>query len=298
MRRRGVLGLSLGLAMPAGHCQPAATRWRRPLPHGSRETLPAIGMGTWLTFNVGSGEPAQLEQRRQVLERFFAAGGGMVDSSPMYGHAEWLLGELLPGVPHEGRLFAATKVWTPFDRMGPVQFEDSLSLWHVSSFDVLLVHNMLNWRAHLKSLRRWKDEGRVRYVGISTSHGRAHAEASRIIRDEPLDVLQITYNLADASAEPVMNLAAERGLAVVVNRPFDGGGLFDGVADKPLPVWVAQELNTANWAQFFLKWAVSHPAVTCAIPATRQPAHMDENMGAGLGPLPDAAQRDRMRRLL
>ena len=202
----------------------------------SSESLPAIGLGTWLTFDVGD-DAAQQTLRRQVLQRFFAAGGGMVDSSPMYGRAEWLLGELLRTLPHEGRLFAATKVWTPFDRLGPVQFEQSLKLWRLPRFDVLLVHNLLNWRAHLKMLRQWKDEGRVRYIGVSTSHGHKHDEAERVIRNEPIDVLQITYNFADTSAEPLMRLAAERGLAVVINRPFDGGDLFDRVGSRALPAW-------------------------------------------------------------
>jgi diketogulonate reductase-like aldo/keto reductase len=249
-------------------------------------------MGTWLTFDVGS-DLVELAQRREVLQRFFAAGGGMIDSSPMYGRAQWLLGELLPSVPHDGLLFSATKVWTPFDRYGESQLEQALALWHVARFDLLLVHNMLNWRAHLKTLRMWKEQGRVRHIGVSTSHGRLHDEMARLIRTEPLDVVQITYNAADTSAEPVMSLAAERGLAVVINRPFDGGDLFRAVRGRTLPPW-ASEIGCANWAQFFLKWVVSHPAVTCAIPATRQPAHMDENMGAGVGRLPDAAFRRRM----
>jgi len=258
----------------------------------SAEALPAIGLGTWLTFDVGEDANEQM-LRRQVLQRFLAAGGGMIDSSPMYGRAEWLLGELLRTLPHEGRVFTATKVWTPFDRLGPAQFEQSLKLWRVPHFDVLLVHNLLNWRAHLKLLRQWKEQGRVRYIGVSTSHGSKHDEAVRVIRSEPIDVLQITYNFADTSAEPVMNLAAERGLAVVINRPFDGGDLFSRVGQRPLPAW-ANEIDCANWAQFFLKWVVSHPAVTCAIPATRNPAHLDQNMGAGLGRLPEAAWRRRM----
>jgi len=256
------------------------------------ETLPVIGLGTWLTFDVGD-DTAEHLLRRQVLQRFFAAGGGMIDSSPMYGRAEWLLGELLRTLPHEGGLFTATKVWTPFDRLGPTQLEQSLKLWRVPRFDVLLVHNLLNWRSHLKTLRLWKEQGRVRYIGVSTSHGSKHDEAVRVIRNEPIDVLQITYNFADTSAEPVMNLAAERGLAVVINRPFDGGDLFSRVGQRPLPAW-ANEIDCANWAQFFLKWVVSHPAVTCAIPATRNPAHLDQNMGAGLGRLPEAAWRRRM----
>jgi len=282
--------VALAPALLAASLAPAATP-RRAFARSS-EVLPPIGLGTWLTFNVGD-DTFQQQQRREVLQRFFAAGGGMIDSSPMYGRAEWLLGQLLPSVPHQGKLIAASKVWTPFDRWGPGQLEDSLKLWGLPRFDVLLVHNLLNWRGHIKTLRQWKEQGRVRYIGVSTAHGRKHDEAERVIRSEPIDVLQITYNLADASAEPLMNLAAERGLAVVINRPFDGGDLFDRIGRRPLPAW-ASEIGCANWAQYFLKWVVSHPAVTCAIPATRRPAHMDENMGAGVGGMPDAAARQRM----
>lgn len=285
-------------ALPAALLAPAADTlaqtqpsFRRNTPRGF-EALPPIGLGTWLTFHVGDDPEAQ-EQRRQVLARFFAAGGGMIDSSPMYGQAEWLLGQLLPGVAHEGRLFAATKVWTPSAARGPGQLEQSLRFWGVPRFDVVLVHNLLNWRAHLKTLRAWQEQGRVRYIGISTSHAVANDEAARIVKSERLDVLQITYNFADTSAEPVMNLAAERGLAVVINRPFDGGSLFGRIGNRPLPAW-AGDIDCANWAQFFLKWIVSHPAVTCAIPATANPAHMDENMGARAGRMPDAALRRNM----
>ena len=256
------------------------------------EALPPIGMGTWLTFDAGDN-PAGQEQRRAVLERFFAAGGGMIDSSPMYGSAEWLLGQLLKEVRHEGKLWSTTKVWTPLEAWGPGQLEQSLKLWGLPRFDTVLVHNLLNWRVHIKLLRRWKEEGRVRHIGISTSHAVANDEAARIVRGEALDVLQITYNFNDSSAESVMDLAAARGLAVIINRPFDGGALFDRVRRRPVPPWAA-EAACANWAQFFLKWVVSHPAVTCAIPATRQPVHMDENMGARLGRMPDAAMRRRM----
>jgi diketogulonate reductase-like aldo/keto reductase len=287
MNRRDLLGTAL--CMTAG-VRPAFAQSAARIVRGLRNgRVPAIGMGTWLTFDVGD-DAAEQATRRRVLERFFAAGGGMIDSSPMYGRAEWLLGELLADVPHAGKLLAATKVWTPFERLGVGQLERSHELWRVPRFDVLLVHNLLAWRAHLKTLRRWKEEGRVRYIGISTSHGRRHDELMQIIRAEPIDVIQITYNLADMSAEPVMNLAAERGLGVVINRPFDGGALFDGVSRRPLPPW-AHEIDCANWAQLFLKWIVSHPTVTCAIPATRNPAHMDENMGAGIGRLLNSAQR-------
>jgi diketogulonate reductase-like aldo/keto reductase len=303
MDRRSAVSLLAGLPLALGTNVSAAQRAaegataapRRNVPRGF-ESLPPIGLGTWLTFNVGDDAEAQ-EQRRQVLQRFFDAGGGMIDSSPMYGKAEWLLGQLLPYVKHDGRLFAETKVWTPFDRMGPVQFEQSLKLWGIPRFDVLLVHNLLNWRAHLKSLRRWKEQGRVRFIGISTSHAVANDEAARIVRAEPLDVLQITYNFADPSAEPVLSLAADKGMAVVINRPFDGGDLFDRVGSRALPAWAA-DIDCVNWAQFFLKWVIAHPAVTCAIPATRVPAHCDENMGARLGRMPDTAMRARMAALM
>jgi diketogulonate reductase-like aldo/keto reductase len=286
--------LHLAPALAAGFAAPAhaqANRLRRALPR-ARESIPLVGLGTWLTFDVGDNR-LERARRREVLQRFFAAGGGLIDSSPMYGRAERLLGELLPTLPHEGRLFSATKVWTAFDRVGPRQFEESLRLWGLPRFDLLLVHNLLNWQAHLKSLRVWKDQGRVRFIGVSTSHGRQHDKIERVMRTEPIDAIQITYSLADASAEPVLQLAAERGIAVVVNRPFDGGLLFNAVGTRALPPWAA-EFDAANWAQFFLKWILAHPAVTCAIPATTQPAHLDENMGAGVGRLPDAAMRKRM----
>lgn len=278
----------------------------RPIPRAGGVGVPVVGMGSWLTFDIRADELSERTQRRRVLERFFAAGGGMIDSSPMYGGAERLIGDLLnelraeprgPGTAAGAdalRLFTATKIWTPFDRFGESQLESSLRLWRVPSLDLVLVHNLLNWPSHLKLLRRARDDGRVRAIGISTSHGRDHDEVERLLRREPLDAIQITYNFADLSAERVMNLAAERGVAVVINRPFDGGALFGAVRGRPLPGW-AGEIDCANWAQFFLKWVVSHPAVTCAIPATRDPVHMVQNMGGGVGRLPDASTRVRMR---
>ena len=253
------------------------------------DTVPVIGLGTWLTFDVGD-EPDEVALRREVLRRFFAAGGGLIDSSPMYGRSEQLLGELLPALPHAGRLVTQSKVWTPFDSLGPGQLERSLRLWGQPRFDVLLVHNLLNWRAHLKTLRRWQEEGRVRYIGVSTSHGHKHEEAERILRDERLDVLQITYNFADTRAEGLLGLAAERGLAVIVNRPFDGGRVLERLRDEPLPPFAA-ELGCGAWAPLVLKWELAHPAVSCVIPATGDPAHATENLEALRGALPDARQR-------
>ncbi len=266
-----------------------------PRADGQAGNLPVIGLGTWLAFDVDDYET--MLRRREVLRRFLASGGGMVDSSPMYGRAEWLLGQLLPGLAHADRLFSATKIWTPFDDAGPRQLDASLKLWGLPRLDTVLVHNLLNWRPHLNMLRQARDRGTVRHLGISTSHGRRHDEVARLLKREPLDVLQITYNLVDESAEALMLEAADRGMAVVINRPFDGGNLFHRVGRRPLPPWAA-DIDCTNWAQFFLKWVISHPAVTCAIPGTGNPDHLDENMGAGHGCLPDAALRRRMKAYL
>jgi aryl-alcohol dehydrogenase-like predicted oxidoreductase len=303
MKRRALLKSLPALAgaalLPAA-AQPAPLR--RTIP-ASGERINAIGLGTWLTFDVGD-QVVQRTRRQQVLQAFFAAGGGMIDSSPMYGRAERLLGELLPQVEHAGRLFSATKVWTAFGRIGPAQMTESLRLWGSGAdgrvagreprrFDLMQVHNLLNWPEHLKTLRAWKDKGRFRYIGVTTSHGSRHDEMQRLLSSEPVDFMQITLNLADRSALPLIERAASRGVAVIVNRPFDGGLLFNRVGERPLPE-AARETGCTGWAQAFLKWILAHPAVTCAIPATTNPAHATENMGALLGPLPDAAQQRRI----
>ncbi|MEW5879803.1 MAG: aldo/keto reductase [Pseudomonadota bacterium] len=289
-RRSFVVAATALLTAPSLRAQPAILR--RPIPR-TGELLPAVGMGTWLTFDVGAA-PAERAPRRRVLEAFFAAGGGMIDSSPMYGRAERVVGDLLKQVPHAGKLFAATKIWTAFDRVGRTQMDESLRLWGLARFDLQQIHNLLNWRGHIKSLREWKAEGRVRYIGITTSHGRAHDELEDILKREPFDFVQFTYSLADRSVEQrLLPLAAERGIAVIANRPFDGGALLDRLQGRQLPSW-AREIDCDNWPQFCLKWIVAHPAVTCAIPATSNPAHMAENMGALRGRLPDAGMRRRM----
>lgn len=289
-RRSFVAAASALLTAPSLRAQPATLT--RAIPR-TGERLPAVGMGTWLTFDVGEA-PAERAQRRRVLEEFFAAGGGMIDSSPMYGRAEKVVGDLLQQVPHAGKLFSATKVWTAFDRVGRAQMNDSLKLWGLARFDLQQIHNLLNWRGHVKSLREWKGEGRVRYIGVTTSHGRAHDELEAILRREPFDFVQFTYSLADRSVEQrLLPLAAERGIAVIANRPFDGGALLDRLQHRKLPPW-AREIDCANWAQLCLKWIVAHPAVTCVIPATANPAHMAENMGALRGRQPDAGMRRRM----
>ncbi len=287
------LALALSLKLPGFARADKAQKILRKIP-ATGESLPAIGMGTWLTFGIDPDDRAAMQTRTAILKTFFEQGGEVIDSSPMYGTAEKVLGECLKNLPVTPDLFAATKVWTSGWRAGVRQMERSRLLWDVERFDLMQVHNLLDWQTHMATLREWKAAGRIRYLGITTSHGRRHAELARIMETEPLDFVQLTYNLLDREAEQrLLPLAQERGIAVLVNRPFQGGGLFRRFESKPLPAWAAQ-IDCTNWAQFFLKFIISHPAVTCAIPATSQVAHMRENMGAGYGRLPDAKLRRRM----
>ncbi len=276
--------------------QPAATSADGPLTRtipSTGEVVPAIGMGSWITFNVGD-DAALRAQRLEVLRRFFAHGGTVVDSSPMYGSSEAVIGDCLARLDQPPSLFAATKVWTWLQMMGEGQMAESRALWGVERFDLMQVHNLVNWEGHLETLQADKAAGRIRYVGITTSHGRRHEEFERVMREQTLDFVQVTYNLLDREAEDrLLPLAAERGFAVIINRPFRQGALFPLVERHKLPDWAA-EIGCANWAQFLLKFIVSHPAVTCVIPATSQVAHMEENMGALRGPLPDPEMRARM----
>lgn len=265
---------------------------KRPIP-STGELIPILGMGTWKTFDVGD-YPHLIARRSQVLQAFFEGGGGMIDSSPMYGSSERTLGACLELLQDHGELFTATKVWTPGRWLGIRQMEASEQLWGMGSFDLMQIHNMLDWKTHVETLKAWKAEGRIRYIGITTSHGRRHQAMQEALRHEDFDFVQLTYNVLDREAESVLlPLAAERGIAVIVNRPFRRGGLFDAVAGKPLPAW-AGEIDCHSWAHFFLKFILSHPAVTCAIPATTRTDHMRENLQAARGKLPDPSTRRRM----
>jgi len=294
-RRRflqSLAGLGAAAVLGPGLAAAAPPAIRKAIP-ASGERLPVIGMGSWLTFDVGDDERARAV-RVQVLQAFFDRGGALIDSSPMYGSAQEVIGHALAQIRNRSALFAATKVWIFGQWLGVKQMEAARELWGVPRFDLMQIHNMLDWRTHLETLKAWKAEGRIRYIGITTSHGRRHNDLARALAKEPFDFVQFTYNLVDREVEQrLLPLAAERGIAVIINRPFDGGALFGSVRGKPLPAWAA-EFDCANWAQFFLKFIVSHPAVTCAIPATSQVSHMLENMGAGFGRLPDAGMRRRM----
>jgi diketogulonate reductase-like aldo/keto reductase len=292
MLRRDLLAATAGgmVAVARARAQATPALLTRAIPR-SGEALPAVGLGTWLTFDVPIQDIDAMARRRAVLDRFFALGGGLIDSSPMYGHAEAVLGELLPK-DRPASLFAATKVWTALGLYGPTQMRRSLGLWRLARCDLMQVHNLLNWREHLKTLREWQAQGRVRYIGVTTSHGSRHEEMRHILDTERgIDVMQITYNPADRSAEALIARAAERGVAVIINRPFDGGSLLQRLRSVPLPP-VAAELGCAHWAPLVLKWELANPAVTVAIPATTNPAHLEQNMAALRGPLPDAKQRE------
>jgi diketogulonate reductase-like aldo/keto reductase len=295
LRRHVLQGLAAAAALGCGSLAAMAPQARtvKPVP-ATGETIPAIGMGTWLTFNVAPYTEAR-KQRVEVLRAFLAAGGRLVDSSPMYGLAEAAIGhcrEQLAGAP---QLFSATKVWIPTAVAGVAQMNLSLKLWGLAQFDLMQVHNLLDWEAHLPTLKEWKSQKRLRYLGITTSHGRRHDDMLRLIETQPdFDFVQFSYNIADREAEErLLPAARARGKAVLVNRPFRTGELFERVRGKPLPDW-SGEIGCAAWSQFFLKFVISHPAVTCAIPATSSVEHMRENMAALAGPLPDEPMRKRM----
>ena len=291
----GAVGITAGLGPFPAAGEARATHMRAIAKSGER--IPAIGMGSWITFNVGQNKKLR-DARAEVLQAFFDLGGGMVDSSPMYGSSEEVIGYCLKQIANDDALFSATKVWTLTKARGIRQMERSEALWDERPFDLLQIHNLLDWEAHMETLKVWKGEGRVRYIGVTTSHGRRHNELEAVMNSQPLDFVQFTYNILDREAEQrLLPLAADKGLGVIVNRPFRRGALFDRVDGHKLPGW-AGEIDCANWAQFFLKFIISHPAVTCAIPATSQVGHMRENMAALTGPLPDAAMRARMIRFV
>ncbi|MCV0441068.1 MAG: aldo/keto reductase [Hydrogenophaga sp.] len=261
----------------------------------SGEALPVVGLGSWITFNVGNDLAAR-DACAEVVRAFFEAGGRVIDSSPMYGSSQPVIGHALAKLGHPAALFSAEKVWVGDAARGAAQMEASRTFWGVPRFDLMQVHNLLGWEAHLPRLFEMKARGQLRYVGITTSDGRRHAELERIMRTQRIDFVQLTHNLLDREAEQrLLPLAQERGIAVLANRPFREGALLDQLACHKLPGWAA-DIGCDNWAQVALKFIVSHPAVTCAIPATSQVAHLRQNMGAARGALPDAALRARMAR--
>jgi len=265
----------------------------RPFGSGG-ETLPLVGLGTWQTFDAG-GDAAARAPLREVLKVFAAAGARAIDSSPMYGSSEAVAGDLIAELGLRERLFIATKVWTSGRAEGAQQMEDSFRKLRVRQMDLMQVHNLLDVATHTKTLKEWKAKGRIRHIGITHYTASAHAEVERWLRTCDYECVQINYSLAEPQAEArLLPLAAEKNIAVLVNRPFAEGALFRKVRGKPLPAW-AREIGVQSWGQYFLKWIVSHPTVTCAIPGTAKPEHMLDNLGAAHGAMPDEAMRRRMR---
>ena len=257
------------------------------------EAIPAVGLGTWQVFDV-AGNAAEMAQAKETLKAFVELGGRVIDSSPMYGSSESVTGQLASELGVRAKLFVATKVWTSGKQAGIRQMEDSMKKLRVERLDLMQVHNLQDTDTHLATLRDWKATGRVRYVGVTHYHSGAHAELERFVKRGDIDFIQINYSLAEPEADRrLLQAATDSRIAVIVNRPFAEGAMFRQVKGKPLPDW-AKDIGCASWAQFFLKWILANPAVTCAIPATRNPAHMADNMGAASGPLPDEATRRKM----
>jgi len=285
---------SAAVAAPILGAGPAATEamHTRPIP-STREPLPVVGCGTWRTFDVGDGAEER-DRLREVLRILFDNGGSVIDSSPMYGAAESVAGDLLAAMNARDKAFIATKVWTTGRDEGIAQMRRSMQLLRTDRIDLMQVHNLVDWRTQLATLRAWKKDGRFRYIGVTHYTPSAYPELESVMRAEKPDFVQLDYSLADRAAEQrLLPLATDLGVAVIVNQPFGGGGLLRSLLGKPLPAWAA-DIGCETWAQVLLKFVLAHPAVTCVIPGTGRPEHMKDNVRAGFGRYPDAALRARM----
>ena len=297
MDRRNFLAAAAGLASAGAFwLRPTAVAGPRMIDKripSSGEALPAIGMGTYGTFDVGNTD-AERAPLRAVLDEFAASGARLIDTSPMYGRAEAVLGDLLAGRPGGVKVFMATKVWIDGRQAGVEQIGRSMKLLGSRALDLVQIHNLRDWRVHRETLLELKDQGKVRYIGITHYSVTAYAELERVIRAADWDFVQLNHSIATRTAEDrLLPLCADREIAVLANRPFEEGALFDRVRGRALPEWAA-DFDATSWAQFFLKFVISHPAMTCAIPASANPRHMADNLAAGAGRLPDAALRKRM----
>ena len=288
------MGLAGAGLLLAGHAvaQTGVRMHQRRIP-ASGELLPVVGVGTWRTFDVGA-KPEDRAPLAEVLRLLFEAGGSAIDTSPMYGSAEAVVGDLLAAANARAKAFIATKVWTTGRDAGIAQMRNSLRLLKTDRIDLMQIHNLVDWRAQMPTLRAWKAEGRIRYLGITHYTQSAHGELESVMRTEKWDFVQLNYALDDRAVErTLLPLAAERGIAVIVNQPFGGGGLLRKLSSRKLPDW-AGEIGVTSWAQLLLKFVLANPAVTCVIPGTGKPAHMTDNLQAGFGIYPDAALLKRM----
>jgi len=292
----GILALPLSTLLAKSNLTDSSTLLlpliQRKIP-SSGELLPVVGMGTSRTFNTDN-DPESLAQLTAVIKAFFNAKGMVIDSSPMYGNAETRVGDVLRKLNNHPKIFAATKVWTTGREQGIAEMQESARRMNVKRFDLIAVHNLVDWKTQLETLKAWKKEGKVRYIGITTSHSNNHDEFLEVMRKEPLDFVQFSYNIGNRIAEnKILPLAQDQGIATMINRPYQRGSLFRASKGKALPV-LAKEIDCTSWGQFYLKFILGHPAVTCVIPATSKPHHMVDNMQANFGRLPDRVQRNEM----
>lgn len=295
LRRQLILLAASGALLPFAVRQAlaqASTMNTRAIP-STGEMLPVIGCGTWRTFDVGN-DPAAQARLADVLRILFDNGGSVIDSSPMYGSSEAVAGSVLTHLDAHKRAFVATKVWTEGHDAGVAQMENSLRFWQQPRIDLMQIHNLLDWQTQLATLRDWKARGRIRYIGVTHYTSSAFGEVEAVMRSEKLDFVQINYAADDRAAEEtLLPLAKERGIGVIVNQPFGGGGLLRRLKDQPVPEW-SQAIGCTTWAQLLLKFVLAHPAVTCVIPGTGRPEYMRDNVRAGFGRYPDESMKRRI----
>ncbi|MCB0488131.1 MAG: aldo/keto reductase [Cyclobacteriaceae bacterium] len=296
MNRREYLGsmAALGIisATPSLAIVQSQSIMKRIIP-STGEKLPVVGVGTWQTFDVDESDRERIPLKT-VLQQLIKQDGSVIDSSPMYGRSERVVGDLSTELGINNKLFMATKVWTSGREAGIRQMNTSMSLMKRDKMDLMQIHNLVDWQTHYKTLRQWKDEGKIRYIGITHYVDSAHDQVERIIKNNPIDFIQINYSIVNRHAETgVLNTAQERGVATIINQPFGGGGLFGKVRGKDVPQW-AKEFGCESWGCFFLKYLLANPAVTCVIPGTSKLQHMIDNLSAGVGGLPSDQQRQQM----
>ena len=289
---------SAGLLMPKFALGQEKTQQilKRAIP-STGEKVGVVGLGTWQTFDVGSSTTAR-NTLKEVLKTLVAHGGSVIDSSPMYGSSEKVVGDLTSQLKIKDDIFYATKVWTSGEASGIAQMKSSMSKMRAQPIDLMQIHNLVDWKTHMKTLYNWKEQGLIRYIGITHYVNGAHSDLERIIKSENIDFLQVNYSITDRNAErSLLPTAKDKGVAVLTNRPYAGGSLFRKVRNKEIPEW-AKEFGCNSWGQFFLKYLLGNPAITCVIPGTSKPHHMKDNMGAGLGGFPDDTQRKKMVRFV
>lgn len=284
------LGLSLnpGLILP----QLKGSMLKRKI-YSSGEMLPVVGLGTWLTFDVNSNSP-EISNLKEVLKLMKKYGGRVIDSSPMYGNSEKLIGELTSELKLQDDFFYATKVWTSGRSSGIDQMNSSIRKMKRNKMDLIQVHNLIDWRTHLETLTEWKAQGKIKYIGITHYVGSAYPQLESIIKTEEIDFVQFNFSIDSREAENrLLPAAKDNGTAVLVNRPYGGGGLFSRTKGKQLPAWAA-DYGIESWEQYFLKFIIAHPSVTCVIPGTSNPKHLVDNMKSGFGKMPDMKMREKM----